>query len=96
MALEKIGHLFYAISNCVHYFKTMDELIWVKIRRFFYPCDLEICRMPSKSMENLFYATASFMHHFYFVAIFEFKLELQSQNDQIGGKICFDLCDRAL
>ena len=41
-------------------------------------------------MGHLFYVTSSFAH--YFVAIAEFKLELQHGNAQIGGKICFDLC----
>ena len=39
---------------------------------------------PSKTIGHLFYATSSFMHHF--VAISEFKLELQSGNAQFGSK----------
>ena len=39
---------------------------------------------PSKTIGHLFYATSSFMHHF--VAIGEFKLELQSGNAQFGSK----------
>ena len=37
-----------------------------------------------KTIGNLFYATLSFVHHF--VAIGEFKLELQSGNAQFGSK----------
>ena len=46
-----------------------------------------ICRAvwsQLKTIGNLFYATSSFMHHF--VAIGEFKLELQSGNGQFGSK----------
>ena len=45
-------------------------------RRFFSPCDLEIWWMTPKTVGHLFYDTLSFLHHF--VAIGEFKLELQS------------------
>ena len=38
---------------------------------------------PSKIIGHLFYATSSFVHHF--VAIGEFKLELQSGNAQSGS-----------
>ena len=38
---------------------------------------------PSKTIGHLFYATSSFVHHF--VAIGEFKLELQSGNAQSGS-----------
>ena len=38
---------------------------------------------PSKTIGHLFYATSSFMHHF--IAIGEFKLELQSGNAQSGS-----------
>ena len=47
-------------------------------RRFFSPCDLEIWWMTQKTKGYLFYATLSCLHHF--VAIGEFKLELQSGN----------------
>ena len=42
---------------------------------------------PWKSTGHLFYATSSFLHHF--VAIGEFKLELQSGNAQFGSKSTF-------
>ena len=52
-----------------------------QIQRFLEPCDLDI--WPSKTIGQLFYATSSFVHHF--VAIGEFKLELQSGNAQFGS-----------
>ena len=45
-------------------------------RQFFRP-------WPCKTIGHLFYATSSFVHHF--VAIGEFKLELQSGNTQSGS-----------
>ena len=51
-----------------------------QIRRFLEPCDLEIWQMTLKKIGHLFYTTSSFVHHF--VAIGEFKLELQSGNAQ--------------
>ena len=42
---------------------------------------------PSITIANLFYAILSFVHHF--VAIGEFKLELQSGNAQFGPKSLF-------
>ena len=47
-------------------------------------CDLEMWRMALKNNNAHFYATSSFVNHF--VAIGEFKLELQPVNTQIGGK----------
>ena len=52
--------------------------------RFFSLCDLEIGWMTQKNNRALFYATLSFLHHF--VAIGEFKLELQSANTKFGSK----------
>ena len=51
-----------------------------QIRWFLEPCDLEIWRMTLKNNRAPFYAKSSFMHHF--VAIGEFKLELQSGKAQ--------------
>ena len=46
-----------------------------------------------KTIGHLFYATSSFVHHF--VAIGEFKLQLQSGNTQFGSNstIFIELCD---
>ena len=43
---------------------------------------LKFDRWPWKTIGHLFYATSSFVHHF--VAIGEFKLELQSGNANLG------------
>ena len=53
--------------------------------QFVVPCDLEIWWWPWKTIGHLFYATSSFVHHF--IAIGEFKLELQSGNAQFGSKL---------
>ena len=57
-------------------------LIWVKIDDFFSRVTLKFNVWPWKTIGHLFYATSSFLHHF--VAIGEFKLELQSGNAQSG------------
>ena len=62
-----------------------------QIRRFLEPCDdaffsrvtLKFDGWPSKTIGHLFYATSSFVQHF--VAIGEFKLELESGNAQSGS-----------
>ena len=54
------------------------RLIWVKIDYFFSRVTLKFDGWPSKTIWHLFYATSSFVQHF--VAIGEFKLELQSAN----------------
>ena len=58
--------------------------IRVKIDDFFVLCDLEIWRM---TLKNNSYATSSFVNHF--VAVGEFKLELQSGNAQFRSKSIF-------
>ena len=57
--------------------------IWVKISDLS-RVTLKFDGWPWKTKEHLFYATSSFMHHF--IAIDEFKLELQSGNSQFGLK----------
>ena len=57
--------------------------IWVKINDFFSRVTLQFDVWPGLTIEHLFYATSSFVHHF--VAIGDFKLELQSGNTQIGS-----------
>ena len=49
---------------------------------FYVLCDLEIRQLTLK-IGHLFYATSSFVHHF--IAIGEFKLDLQSRNAQFGS-----------
>ena len=57
--------------------------IWVKFEDFFSRATLKLDVWPWKTIGHLCYATSSFMHHF--VPIGEFKLELQSGNDQFGS-----------
>ena len=63
------------------------RLIWVKINAFFTRVTLKFDGWPSKTIGHLFYATSSFVHHF--VAIGEYKLELQSGNAQSGSNSTF-------
>ena len=58
--------------------------IWVKINVFLSRMTLKFDRWPWKTIGHLFYATSSFVHHF--IAIGEFKLELESGNAQFGSK----------
>ena len=57
--------------------------IWVKIDDFLSRVTLQIDVWPWKTTGHLFYATSSFVHHF--IAIGDFKLELQSGNAQFGS-----------
>ena len=57
--------------------------ICVKIDDFLSCVTLQFEVWPSKTIGHLFYATSSFAHHF--VAIGDFKLELQSGNAQFGS-----------
>ena len=53
--------------------------------RWFFPCvTLKFNAWPWKTIQHLFYASLSFVHHF--IAIGEFKLELQSGNAKLGQK----------
>ena len=58
--------------------------IWVKIDYFFSRVTLKFDGWPSKTIGHLFYATSSLVHHF--VAIGEFRLELEPGNAQSGSK----------
>ena len=58
--------------------------ILVKLNVFSSRVTLKFDGWPSKTKGHLFYATSSLVHHF--VAIGEFKLELQSGNAQIWVK----------
>ena len=59
--------------------------IQVKIGKFLSRVTLKFDGWPSKTI--VFYVASSFVHHF--IAISEFKLELQSGNDQFGSNRCF-------
>ena len=88
------GHLFNATLSFVHHFVTIDEFklelqsknaqFGSKSTIFFSRVTLKFDGWPSKTIGQLSYATSSFVHHF--VAIGEFKLELQSGNAQFGSK----------
>ena len=91
---KTIGHLFYVASSFVHHFITISEFrtkvtVWkrsirVKIGELLSCVRLKFDGWPWKTIWHLFYVASSFMHHF--VAIGEFKLELQSGNAQFGSK----------
>ena len=59
--------------------------IQVKIDNFLSRVTCEFDGWPWKTIGRLFFATSSFVHHF--VAIGEFKLELQSRNAQSGSNL---------
>ena len=61
-----------------------ETLILESNRQFFGLCDIEIWRMTMKITGHLFYATSSFVH--YFVAVCEFKLQLQSKKTVTFGQ----------
>ena len=61
------------------------SLIWVNIDAFLSRVTLKFDGWPSKTIGHLFYATSSFVQHF--VAIGEFKLELESGNAQSGSNL---------
>ena len=59
--------------------------IWVKIDDFLSRVTLKFDRWPWKTIGHLFYPTSSLVHHF--IAICEFKMELQWGNAQFGSKL---------
>ena len=94
--------LLHATSSFVHHFVANDKFklelqSWnaqfgSKSKIFLSRVTLKFDRWPSKTIGYLSYATSSFVHHF--VAIGEFKLELQSRNAQFGSKsMIFSACD---
>ena len=58
--------------------------IWVKIGDVLYCVTLKFDGWPWKTKGHLSFAVSSFVQHF--IAIGEFKLELQSGNAQFGSK----------
>ena len=90
---KTIGQLFYVASSFVHHFTAISEFklelqsgnaqFWSKSTIFFSCVTLKFNGWPSKTIGHLFYATSSSVQHF--VAIGEFKLELQSGNAQSGS-----------
>ena len=61
--------------------------IRVKIGNFLSRVTLKFEGWPWKIIGHLYYVASSFLHHF--IAISEFKLELQSGNAQFGSKSMF-------
>ena len=84
---KTIGHIFNATLSSMHHFIAIGEfklelqsgnaqfLSKSSIFLAVWPCNLTY---DLKKIGHLFYATSSFVHHF--VAICDFKLELQSGN----------------
>ena len=64
-------------------FTVQKHSIWVEIGDMLSRVNLKFYGWPWKTIGHLFYATSSFVQHF--VAISEFKLELQSGNAQSGS-----------
>ena len=90
---KTIGHLFFATSSFVHHFVAIGEFkLELQTENaqcgsnstiFLSRVTLKFDGWPCKTIGRLFYATSSFVQHF--VAIGEFKLELQSGNAQSGS-----------
>ena len=90
---KTIGHLYYATSSSMHHFVAIGEFklelqsgnaqFGSKSMIFFSCVTLQFDVWPWKTIGHLFYATSSFVHHF--LAIGDFKLELQSGNAQFGS-----------
>ena len=80
----KLGVLFHIHQWIQTGVTVRKRPIWVKLDDFLSCVTLEFDVWPLKIIGHLFYATSSFVHHF--VAIGEFKLELQSGNSQFGSK----------
>ena len=91
---KTIGHLSFAVSSFVQHFIAIGEFKlelqsgnaqfgsnWMIFKS---RVTLQFDVWPWKTIGHLYHATSSSMHHF--VAIGEFKLELQSGNAQFGSK----------
>ena len=98
---KAIGCLFYTTSSFVHHSKVINEfkLELQSGNAQFGSKSVIFCPvLPWNLMDNLktighlFYATSSIVHHF--IAIYEFKLELQRGHAQFGSKLTnFEPCD---
>ena len=74
-------HHFVAIGKFKLELQTRNAQFGSKSAIFLSHVTLKFEGWPWKTVGHLFYATSSFVHHF--IAICEFKLELQSGNGQI-------------
>ena len=80
----------FLIHPCIQTVVTVRKhSIQVKIADCLSHIALKFDRWYWKRIGHLFYSTPSFMHHF--VAIYEFKLELQSGNAQFGSNSIISL-----
>ena len=93
MTLRNNRGLLYYIKLCVSFqchgwiqtgVTVRKRSIRVKIGNFLSCVTLKFDGWHWKTTGHLFYVASSFVHHF--IAISEFKLELQSGNDQFGSK----------
>ena len=94
---KTIAQLFYATSSFVHNFIAISPFklelqsgntkFGSKWAIFLSHVTLKFDRWSWKSIGQLFYLTSSFVHHF--IAISQFKLELQSGNPKFGSKWAF-------
>ena len=95
MTRKIIGHLFYTTSSFVHHFKSISEFklelqsgnaqFGSKWTIFFSRVTLKFDVWPQKTIQHLFYAISSFVHHF--VAIGEFKLPCYGLETRNLGQI---------
>ena len=102
MTLKTTGHLFYANSSFVHHLIAIGQFklelqsgnakFGSKLAIFLSRVTLKSNGWPWKTIGHPFYATSSFVHHF--MAIGQFKLELQSGNAKFGsnGRVFYP-CD---
>ena len=84
---KTIGHLFYATSKPSvnsNWSDSPETLNSAKNQRYLARLTVKFHGWPWKTIGRLFYATSIIMHHF--IAICEFKLEIQSKNAQFGSK----------
>ena len=90
---KKRAPLLYYIKLCAsfqshgwiqNYVTARKRSIRVKIGDFLSRVILKFDGWPWKTIGNLFYLASSFVHHF--IAISEFKLDLNSGNTQFGSK----------
>ena len=89
-----LGHLFYPTSSFVHHFIAISEnklelqsgnyQFGSKWAAFCPMWPWNLMDDLDKIIGHIFYITSSFVHHF--IAISDFKLELQSGNTQFGSK----------
>ena len=87
-----VRHVFYTTSSFVYHFRSISEFK-LELQSgnaqfgsksiFFSRVTLQFDVWPRKTIEHLFYASSSFVHHY--VAIGDFKLEIQSGNAQFGS-----------